>query len=90
MARSAHVSTAAVALATVSLMVGCDGKTIDANRTQSVSPDGKTATQTQVRTRETASGTVVKETATRTREVVSPATQTNTPPDARVRDPGNP
>jgi hypothetical protein len=75
---------AAVAIAASTFALGCNGKTLDSNQTQDVSPDGQKATQTQTRTRETPSGTVVKETATRTREVVAPSTA---PTDARLRDP---
>ena len=67
-------ATLAIAIVTAASTVGCNGRTIEAERTQETSPDGRVATQTQ----------------TRTREVVKPATQATTPPDARQPDPSMP
>lgn len=73
-------------LATLALTaaVGCQGKTYDQQQSEAVSPDGKTAMQTRSQMRETSGGATVKETETRTREVVSSPT---TMPDARMKDP---
>ena len=64
--------------------VGCS-TTHDRQATESVSSDGMTATQTRSQIRETPSGVTVKETETRTRQVIETPT---TAPDATKRDPG--
>ena len=58
--------------------VGCDtpgggGTVMDRSQDQNVSADGRVATQTRSQTRQDGSGQVVRETETRTREVVDPA-----------------
>lgn len=61
----------------MSPVVGCDtsndGSSMNRTQDQTVSPDGRTATQTRSQTRKDGSGQVVQETETRTREVVEPA-----------------
>ena len=81
------VSSASLVLSAAGL--GCQnsggGRTIDQDQSQTVQPDG-TAVQTRTRTRETPSGTTVRETETRQREVVDPGGATN--PDPTKEDPG--
>ena len=74
-------------------LTGCQnedtGQVHSRQQHQHVSDDGRTATQTQTQIRETPSGTTVKETATRQREVVNPPPGTQ-PVDPTKRDPGSP
>ena len=58
---------------------GNGGTVRDQNQTQDVRPDG-TAVQQRTRTRETGSGSVVQETETRERKVVSPGSGGHTDP----------
>lgn len=74
----------AIALAPV---VGCEssrdsGNTMDRKQDQSVSEDGRVATQTRTQTRKTGSGAVVRETEVRKREVLD-APQGQTPAAAQ-------
>ena len=81
------VMLAACGLATAAF-TGCkSGEVSDQRQTQDVSPDGKTATQTRTQMRTAPSGAQVKETETRTREVVKPSTRGA---DATQIDPGMP
>ena len=78
---------AACGLAAAAL-VGCQsGEVSEQKQTQDVSPDGKTATQTRTQMRTAPSGAQVRETETRQREVVKPATRGA---DATQTDPGMP
>lgn len=56
----------------------------DQNESQTVSPDGTKATETRSQIRDTPSGATVKETETRTREVMTPGAKS----DATHSDPG--
>lgn len=56
----------------------------DQHESQAVSPDGMTATETRSQIRDTPSGATVKETETRTRQVMTPDVKT----DATHADPG--
>lgn len=60
--------------------IGCSGsKVTDATSKREVSADGRTATQTRTRVRETGSGAVVRETEVQTREIVRDAPGTTRP-----------
>ncbi len=83
------LATLAVSLAGV----GCEGmgggnkgKVQSQDQTETVRPDG-TAVRQRTQTRQTASGTVVKETETQEREVVKPGPGVSNP-DATKKDPG--
>ena len=67
---------------------GCkSGEVTDQKANREVSADGKTATETRSQMRTAPSGAQVRETETRTREVVKPATQGA---DPKKVDPGMP
>ncbi len=74
------------ALTLASVGTGCNGKVREQEQTQTVRPDG-TAVQEQTRIRETPSGTVVKETATKERKVIEPGPGVSDP-DPTMKDPG--
>ncbi|MBC8106119.1 MAG: hypothetical protein H7Z14_05980 [Anaerolineae bacterium] len=87
-----RISTMMVAATfAIAPLSGCQnedtGRVHSREQHQTVSEDGRTATQTQSQIRETPSGATVKETATRQREVVTPAPGTQ-PADPTKRDPG--
>ena len=73
------------------LSLGCEsmgggGKVVSRDQNQTVRPDGA-AVQTRSQVRQTDSGTMVRETETRTREVVQPGPGVQNP-DATKTDPG--
>lgn len=68
-------------------IVGCQsGNVTDRTQNRDVSEDGRVATQTRTQTRQTPSGSTVRETETQRREVVNPGPATR--PNAAARDPG--
>ncbi|HEV7297885.1 MAG TPA: hypothetical protein VGN72_00850 [Tepidisphaeraceae bacterium] len=75
----------AILVAPVLATVGCEsGEVVTRDQGTTVSEDGKVATRTRERVRETQDGAVVKEVETQRRTVVTPAPDSS--PDATQQD----